>query len=248
MSKPMPLSLKHLPLAVLVSFALLGAPVQAAKKPVPAPVAQAEPEPEILDPLEPLNRGVFMFNEAFDAVITTPVKFLYTNLLPEPLRRGIGNVFGNLDDVYIGVNHGLQGQGNLAGNDFGRVLINTSIGLGGLFDVASDMGMVKGKGDYGVTLGVWGVGPGPYLVLPVLGVSTLRDTVGRGLRIASDPRTYLEPIPGYSLTGAEYVHVRSTNSATEDLISSSSLDKYRFTRSLFLQRRGALISAAKQGN
>ena len=110
------------------------------------------------------------------------------------------------------------------------------------------MDLPKGKGDYGVTLGVWGVGPGPYLVLPVLGVSTLRDTVGRGLRIASDPRTYLEPIPSYSLTGAEYVHVRSTNSATEDLISSSSLDKYRFTRSLFLQRRDALISAAKQGN
>ncbi len=245
----MTLSLKHLPLALLVSFALLGAPVQAAKKPAPATAAaQAEPEPAILDPFEPLNRGVFMFNEAFDAVITTPVKFLYTNLLPEPVRRGIGNVFGNLDDVYIGVNHGLQGRGNLAGNDFSRVLINTSLGLGGLFDVASDMGLAKGKGDYGVTLGVWGVGPGPYLVLPVLGVSTLRDTVGRGLRIASDPRTYLEPIPSYSLTGAEYVHVRSTNSATEDLISSSSLDKYRFTRSLFLQRRDALISAAKQGN
>jgi phospholipid-binding lipoprotein MlaA len=244
----MRLRVKYLPLALLVSFALLGAPVQAAKKPAPAPVTQAEPEPEILDPFEPFNRGVFMFNEAFDAVITTPVKFLYTNLLPEPLRRGIGNVIGNLDDVYIGVNHGLQGQGNLAGNDFGRVLINTTLGLGGLFDVASDMGLAKGKGDYGVTLGVWGVGPGPYLVLPVLGVSTVRDTVGRGLRIASDPRTYLEPITGYSLSGAEYVHVRSSNASTEDLISSSSLDKYRFTRSLFLQRRDALISAAKQGN
>ncbi len=245
----MTLCVKRLPLALLVSMALFGAPVQAAKKPAPAPVAvQAEAEPVILDPFEPVNRGVFFFNEVFDAVITTPVKFLYKTLLPDPLRRGIGNVFDNLDDVYIGVNHGLQGRGNLAGNDFARVLINTSIGLGGLFDVASDMGLAKGKGDYGVTLGVWGVGPGPYLVLPVLGVSTLRDTVGRGLRIASDPRTYLEPVPGYSLTGAEYVHVRSTNSATEDLISSSSLDKYRFTRSLFLQRREALINAAKQSN
>ncbi len=245
----MTLSLKSLPLAFVMSVALLGAPVQASKKPLPGPVAaQVEPEPEIFDPFEPVNRGVFMFNEVFDAVITTPVKFLYTNLLPDPLRRGIGNVFDNLDDVYIGVNHGLQGRGNLAGNDFSRVLINTSIGLGGLFDVASDMGLPKGKGDYGVTFGVWGVGPGPYLVLPVMGVSTLRDTVGRGLRIASDPRTYLEPIPGFSLTGLEYVHVRSRNSSTEDLISSSSLDKYRFTRSLFLQRRDALISAAKQSH
>lgn len=241
-------SVKRLTFAVMVSLACAGAvPAFAAKKPVQQPAA-VEPEPEILDPFEPVNRVVFFFNEIFDATITTPVKFLYTNLLPEPLRRGIGNAFDNLDDVYIGVNHGLQGRGSQAGTDFGRVLINTTLGIGGLFDVASDMGLAKGKGDYGVTLGVWGVGPGPYIVLPVLGVSTTRDTVGRGLRIVSDPRTYLEPIPSYSLTGAEYVHVRSTNSATEDLISTSSLDKYRFTRSLFLQRRESLINAAKQGN
>jgi phospholipid-binding lipoprotein MlaA len=245
----MTFSVKQLPLALLVTFALFGSPVQAAKKQVAAlSAAQSEPEVEILDPFEPVNRGVFMFNEVFDAVVTTPVNFIYTNLLPDPVRRGIGNVFDNLDDVYIGVNHGLQGRPNLAGTDFARVLINTSIGAGGLFDVASDMGLAKGKGDYGVTLGVWGVGPGPFLVLPVLGVSNLRDTVGRGLRIASDPRTYLEPIVGYSLSGAEYIHVRSSSASTEDLISSSSLDKYRFTRSLFLQRRDALINAAKQSN
>lgn len=250
----MTLSVKRMTHAALLSLALLvslslvgGSPVHAAKKAVAAPVV-AEPEPEVLDPFEPINRGVFFFNEVFDAFITTPVKFIYNTFLPQPLRQGIGNAFGNLDDVYIGINHGLQGRGNLAGNDFARVMINTSLGLGGLFDVASDMGLPKGKGDYGVTLGVWGVGPGPYLVLPVMGVSTVRDTVGRGLRIASDPRTYLEPIPGYSLTGAEFVHIRSTNSATEDLISSSSLDKYRFTRSLFLQRRDALIKDAKQAN
>lgn len=241
--------LNQMALALAVTLAFAGAsPVMAAKKPVPAPVAQAEPQSEVLDPFEPINRGVFFFNEVFDAVITTPVKFLYTNLLPEPLRRGIGNAFDNLDDVYIGINHGLQGRGNLAGTDFARVVINTTLGAGGLFDVASGMGYTKSKGDYGVTLGVWGVGPGPYIVLPVLGASSTRDSVGRVMRVASDPRTYLEPAIGVSLSAGEYVHIRSTNAATEDLITSSSLDKYRFTRSLYLQRRESLINAAKQAN
>ena len=117
-----------------------------------------------------------------------------------------------------------------------------------MFDVAADMGLPKSKTDYGVTLGAWGMGPGPYVVIPVFGPSTARDTVGRGLRIASDPRTYIPWQTGLSLTAGEYMHVRSVTASSENLIDSSSLDKYLFTRSLYLQRREALVREAREEN
>ena len=208
----------------------------------------ARAQDKVNDPFEPLNRGIFFFNEIFDAVITTPVTSIYKAIIPDPVRRSIGGVFGNLDDLYSGVNHGLQGKGKQAGTDFSRVLINTTIGLGGLFDVAGDMGLAKSKTDYGVTLGAWGVGAGPYLVLPVMGPSSVRDTVGRGLRSASDPRTYIPWQTGYSLTAAEIVHLRAANASAENLIASSSLDKYNFTRSLYLQRRESQVRDAREAN
>ena len=208
----------------------------------------AQAQDKVNDPLEPINRGVFFFNEIFDAVITTPVTAIYKAIIPEPIRKSIGGVFGNLDDAYSGLNHGLQGKGQQAGRDFSRVLINTTLGVGGLFDVASSMGIAKSKTDYGVTLGVWGVGAGPYVVLPVLGPSTLRDSVGRGLRIASDPRTYIPIETGASLTAAEFFHLRAENASNEGLISSSSLDKYLFTRSLYLQRRSSQVREAAELN
>ena len=208
----------------------------------------ARADDKINDPLEPLNRGIFFFNDIFDAVFTKPVTVIYTAIIPDPIRKSIGGVFGNLGDVYVGINHGLQGKGKQAGNDFSRVLINTTIGLGGLLDVASDMGFAKSKSDYGVTLGVWGVGAGPYIVLPILGPSTARDTIGLGLRIASDPRTYIPWQTGYSLTAVEFVHVRATNSSSEELIASSSLNKYNFTRSLYLQRRESQVRETLEAN
>ncbi len=221
-------------LALSVSLGAVMGPVRAQDK--------------VNDPLEPINRGIFFFNEIFDAIITTPVTAVYKAVVPDPIRRSIGGVFGNLDDLYAGLNHGLQGQGKKAGNDFSRVLINTTIGIGGLFDVAADMGLPKSKTDYGVTLGAWGMGPGPYVVIPVFGPSTTRDTVGRGLRIASDPRTYIPWQTGLSLTAGEYMHVRSVTASSENLIDSSSLDKYLFTRSLYLQRREALVREAREEN
>lgn len=208
----------------------------------------AQAQDKANDPLEPLNRGIFFFNEIFDAVITTPVTTLYKAIVPDPIRKSIGGVFGNLDDVYSGLNHGLQGNGQQAGRDFSRVLINTTLGIGGLFDVAGNMGIAKSKTDYGVTLGSWGVGPGPYLVLPVMGPSTVRDTVGRGMRIASDPRTYIPWETGFSLTATEFFHLRAENASSEGLIDSSSLDKYLFTRSLYLQRRSSQVRAASEAN
>jgi phospholipid-binding lipoprotein MlaA len=139
----------------------------------------------------------------------------------------------------------LQGRGGDAVTDLKRVLINTTIGVGGLIDVASDMGVAKGEGDFGQTLGVWGLGAGPYIVIPVLGPSDARDTVGRVARVFSDPRHYLTHVWSYSLFGTEFVEYKADNLDNADLIDSSSLDKYAFTRNLYLQRRAALVNAGR---
>jgi phospholipid-binding lipoprotein MlaA len=200
---------------------------------------------DVNDPIEPINRGFFQINEILDKVIFKPVSVVWNAVLPKPVRTGIGNAFSNLDDVFIGANHVLQGRGGDAVTDLKRVLINTTIGIGGLIDVASDMGVAKGEGDFGQTLGVWGLGAGPYIVIPVLGPSDARDTVGRVARVFSDPRHYMTHVWSYSLFGTEFVEYKADNLDNADLIDSSSLDKYAFTRNLYLQRRAALVNAGR---
>ena len=197
------------------------------------------------DPIEPFNRGVFGFNEGLDTVAFKPLSTIWNTVLPEPVRTGVSNVFGNLDDVFIGANHVLQGRGKDAMTDFSRVLINSTVGLAGLIDVASTQDLQKGEGDFGQTLGVWGAEPGFYVVLPLLGPSTARDTVGRVARVASDPRTYFAPVWSYSSTGLEFVQVKADNVGNANLIDSSSLDKYAFTRNLYLQRRAAIVQSGR---
>jgi phospholipid-binding lipoprotein MlaA len=201
---------------------------------------------EVNDPIEPINRGIFAINEVLDMVIVKPIATIYNTVLPKPVRTGVSNVFGNLDDVFIGANHALQGRGKDAANSFGRVVLNTTFGVGGIVDLASMNGMPKGEGDFGQTFGVWGVGPGPYIVLPLMGPSNARDTVGRVARAASDPRTYMPDPWAYSLRGAEFVQIRADNLENTNLIDSSSLDKYGFTRSLYMQRRDALVKSGKE--
>jgi phospholipid-binding lipoprotein MlaA len=197
------------------------------------------------DPIEPINRGFFQINEMLDTIVFRPVSVVWNAVVPKPVRTGIGNAFANLDDVFIGANHVLQGRGKDAANDFTRVLINTTVGIGGLIDVASSNGIAKGEGDFGQTLGVWGIGEGPYIVLPVLGPSDARDTVGRVARVFSDPRHYMSHVWSYSLFGTEFVEYKADNLDNADLIDSSSLDKYSFTRNLYLQRRAALVNAGR---
>ena len=201
---------------------------------------------QVSDPLEPVNRGFFAFNDLIDTIIVKPIATVYNTVLPKPVRTGVSNVFGNLDDVFIGANHALQGRGKDAATSFGRVILNSTIGVGGIVDVASMNGMQKGEGDFGQTLGVWGVGPGPSLVLPLMGPSNVRDTVGRAARAASDPRTYMTDPWNYSLRGAEFVQIRADNLENTNLIDSSSLDKYGFTRSLYMQRRDRLVTSGKE--
>jgi phospholipid-binding lipoprotein MlaA len=200
---------------------------------------------DVSDPIEPINRGLFQINDILDTIVFKPVAIVWNTVLPQPVRKGIGNAFSNLDDVFIGANHVLQGRGGDAVTDFKRVLINTTVGLGGLIDVASNEGIAKGEGDFGQTLGVWGLGTGPYIVIPVLGPSDARDTVGRVARIFTDPRHYISHVWSYSLFGTEFVEYKADNLDNADLISSSSLDKYAFTRNLYLQRRAALVSAGR---
>lgn len=203
---------------------------------------------EANDPIEPVNRGFFQLNELLDKVLFKPVAVVWNTIIPKPMRTGIGNAFGNLDDVFIGANHVLQGRGSDALIDFKRIVINTTVGIGGLVDVASDAGFTKGDGDFGQTLGVWGIGTGPYMVLPILGPSDARDTVGRVARVFSDPRHYMTHVWSYSLFGTEFVEYKADNIDNADLIDSSSLDKYAFTRNLYLQRRAALVNAGREAS
>jgi phospholipid-binding lipoprotein MlaA len=202
--------------------------------------------PELNDPIEPVNRAFFGFNDALDTVVVKPIATVWNAVLPRPVRTGVGNVFGNLDDAFIGANHLLQGRGRDAMTDFSRVLVNSTVGLGGLIDVASTQNLEKGEGDFGQTLGVWGAGPGFYLVLPLLGPSTARDTVGRAARVASDPRNYLSDAWSYGLKGLEFVQIKADNVDNAKLIEASSLDKYAFTRNLYLQRRAAIVQSGRE--
>ncbi len=242
--------------AALIASALLAAgPSEAAKakkaKRVVAPAAAAavvaNDSPPVNDPFEPFNRGMFAVNETLDDVVLRPVAVVYSTVLPQPVQDGVANVFGNLDDVFTGLNNILQGKPDRAGKDFGRVLVNTTLGIGGLFDVGARMGLEKNDEDFGQTLGVWGVGPGPYLVLPLFGPSSGRDAVGRVTRTLADPRTHIPAAWGMSLIGANFVSARATRLQTEGLLDAASFDKYGFVRSSYLMRRESLVRDGAAG-
>ena len=201
--------------------------------------------PTPYDPIESVNRATFAFNDVIDTVIVNPLVSIWNAVLPAPVRQSVANVFDNLDDLYSGVNHALQGRGGQAGTDLGRVVVNSTIGIGGLFDVGTKMGLKKSYGDFGQTLGVWGFSTGPYVVLPLLGPSTVRETAGRAVRVTTDARNLLPTNTYYALVGTEYVATRADAKANESLIASSSLDRYVFVRNLYWQRRFNLVQEGR---
>lgn len=194
------------------------------------------------DPLEPWNRGVYQFNDAVDTAVLKPVATAYRDTVPRMVRQGVGNFFGNLQDLWSVVNNALQLKGPGTSDSVGRVLVNTVIGVGGLFDVASDLGIEKHTKDFGHTLGHWGVAPGPYLVLPFLGSSTLRDTVALPVDSQGDLVANLAHVPTRnSAMALRIVDQREGLLQASDMLDRIALDKYSFVRDAHLQRRRSAV-------
>ncbi len=195
------------------------------------------------DPLEGYNRAMFKFNDGVDKAIIKPVASGYKEVVPAFARTGVTNFFSNLGDVWIGINNVLQGKPGAGASDFGRFAINTTVGIFGLFDVASNAGLEKHNEDFGQTLGRWGVGSGPYVVLPILGPSTLRD--GFSLLVVDwhgDPLWYVGNIPTRNeLVGTRLVDGRANLLDASRLAEEAALDRYAYLRSAYLQRRRSLV-------
>ncbi|MEO7156615.1 MAG: VacJ family lipoprotein, partial [Vicinamibacterales bacterium] len=156
--------------------------------------------PSKVDPLEPMNRALYSVNEAIDTAVMKPVAETYVATVPVLVRTGVSNFFNNIDDLFSALNGMLQGKPDKAGNDFGRVMLNTGFGIGGIFDLASMIGMERGEEDFGQTFGVWGFTQGPYLFIPIIGPSTFRDGTGLAVRFALGPTGYInEDAVKYSL-------------------------------------------------
>lgn len=194
------------------------------------------------DPLEPFNRGVYQFNDAVDTAVLKPVATAYRDVTPRLIRQGVGNFFGNLQDVWSTVNSALQLNGPATSDNAGRVMINSLIGLGGIFDVASDLGIQKHTKDFGLTLGHWGVASGPYLMLPLLGPSTLRDTAALPVDSQGDVVGNLNHVPTRNTTMAvRIVDQREGLLKATEMLDKIALDKYSFVRDAYLQRRRSAV-------
>lgn len=204
---------------------------------VVAVVGCAGPGGHPKDPLEPMNRATFQFNEKADKYVLRPVAQAY-DLAPLPVKTGVANFFGNIADVWIGVNNLLQGKFADGFSDGGRFLLNSTVGLLGVFDVASEIGLEKHDEDLGQTLGWWGVGDGPYLVLPLLGPSNVRDGVSLIGDFRVDPLMQFEDVGARnSLSGLRLVSKRAALLGADTAAEEAALDKYGYMRSFYMQYR-----------
>ena len=194
------------------------------------------------DPFESFNRAVFSFNESLDKAVIKPAARAYTDTMPELFRLVLGNFFSNLSDPWIGVNNLLQGKPLDAMSDFGRFALNTVLCFG-LGDIASELGLRRNNEDLGQTLGVWGMPSGPYLVLPLLGPSSLRDAGGRVVDIALDPsRRIADGGEFAAFTAVRIVDLRAALLPMDRLAEGAMLDRYTFFRNAYLQRRPHVVS------
>ena len=198
---------------------------------------------EVADPLEPVNRAIFKFNDTLDRNVLEPVARGYVKVTPEPVRRSVSNFLANLRTPVIFVNDLLQGQRELAGVTLGRFMINSTLGVGGLFDAASVFGYKPHEDDFGRTLGVYGLGSGPFLMLPFLGPSNVRDTAGTVADFFFDPlnQCCINSPERYGRRGTSIVSDRAQNLGVIDDLRRNSIDFYATVRSAYAQRRAALI-------
>ena len=198
------------------------------------------PDANPRDPLEPFNRGVFRFNDAVDGAVIKPVAEVYADITPDLVRTGVSNFFSNLSDLWSFVNASLQARPQEAVENLARFNVNTILGLGGLLDIASEMGIERTRLDFGQTMGRWGVPSGPYLVLPLLGPSTVRDTAALPVDAWGNPMSAINDIPvRNSLYVLRLVDTRARLLNASDTLDSVALDRYSLTRDVYLNlRRG----------
>ena len=190
------------------------------------------------DPWESMNRRVYAFNDVVDVAVVRPVAQVYDKVLPRFARTGVHNFLGNLSDVWSMANSALQLKGQATAETFMRITVNTFLGLGGVLDVASEMRLEKRKEDFGQTLGYWGVKPGPYVVLPIFGPSTLRDTLATPLDMKGDAvQQFNDQAARNVLSVTRVMDVRSGLLQTVDVIKAAALDPYTFVRDAYLQKR-----------
>ncbi|MEX3929896.1 VacJ family lipoprotein [Paraburkholderia sp. BR10936] len=203
------------------------------------------------DPWEGFNRTVYTFNDKVDTYALKPVAQGYVKVTPQPVRDSVTNFFANIGDVYNAANNFLQLKITDGVEDIMRIVINTVFGLGGLFDVATLAKLPKHNQDFGLTLGHYGVPPGPYLVLPLFGPSTVRDGVGLVPNYFINPLTYVDPAAlSWGLYGLNVVSTRANLLGASDLLEGAAIDRYSFIRNAYLQRRRYLLSdgRASSGN
>jgi phospholipid-binding lipoprotein MlaA len=202
--------------------------------------------PSRVDPLEPLNRAAYQFHDVVDTALVKPVVQAYVDVVPVLVRTGISNFFNNLDDLFSAINGLLQGKPDKFGNDLGRVILNTGFGLGGLIDIASDIGIERGNEDFGQTFGVWGAAQGPYLFIPFLGPTTVRDGTGNLIRLVVGPVGYIPDVPWRNtIYGIGAVDLRAQALGAGALVETAALDRYLFIRNAYLQRRRFLVYDGK---
>ena len=206
----------------------------------------AGPNPR--DPYEGFNRSMFKFNDAIDQAALKPAATAYKNVLPGFMQTGVNNFFGNLSDVWTAANGFMQGKGEQGMNDVMRVALNSTFGLLGVLDIASEAGLRKHNEDFGQTLGYWGVASGPYLMLPLLGPSTVRDTVALPLDIKADPWQYKDPVNVRTIgTVTRVIDQRAVLLDATSLMEEAALDRYEFVRDSFLQARESKVFNGESG-
>ena len=192
------------------------------------------------DPWIEMNQHVFAVNDYFDQLLVRPIALTYTSITPRVLQIGVGNFFDNLQDVNIAINDFLQIKIQEGISDSSRVLINSTMGVGGLMDVATNLGLDRNEEDFGQTLGAWGVETGPYLFLPVFGASNLRDSFGLMVDAVFNPIRFLENIETrYSLYLMDELDFRSSLLAYDELIIG---DRYLFVREAYVQNREYVVN------
>lgn len=232
----------------LASSALVAAAPDVSHSSDPESLPLAGEAPATSDPLRGFNRRSFAFNTVLDRVLIGPVARGYRRIIPGPVRRGLGNAVANLREPATVVNAVLQGRPKVATRATARFVANSTVGLLGLFDVAGKSGLERQPADLGQTLGRYGVGPGPYLYLPVVGPTTVRDGVGTVVTLLGDPVSQATGGPGTDLATARSVvrglNARADNDATLGAVMTGSTDPYATVRSSYLQSRAAMVREA----